>query len=250
MPRRVAHIDMRDLVVGHRERRARAGVERLAPVLLAAYREQARRAQRAVDVDRVGRRRDAVFRDHDHPPPLALRRLDQLAAERVDLAEVLLQPRDARGPARGAAGRSRGAAGRRASASACRVAITCSVASRDPSVEEMSATGPQNLKSGNCPSLAFELVAQLRRVGVVVGDLAAVGRIHRPRRRRTSRRAEYMLYHQNILAQVKAGSRALPASQTFSPATSPFDCRQSRPPPGRGNTSRWPRRRGRTAAGR
>ena len=38
---------------------------------------------------------------------------------------------------------------------------------------------------------------------------------------------EYMLYHQNILAQVKAGSRALPASQIFSPATSPSGWRQS-----------------------
>src|SRR5262245_22056303 len=36
-----------------------------------------------------------------------------------------------------------------------------------------------------------------------------------------------MLYHQNILAQVKSGSRRLPASQTFSPAISPFDWRHS-----------------------
>src|SRR5262245_1753275 len=38
---------------------------------------------------------------------------------------------------------------------------------------------------------------------------------------------EYMLYHQNMLAQVKAESRFLPASQTFSPATRWFDCRHS-----------------------
>ena len=38
---------------------------------------------------------------------------------------------------------------------------------------------------------------------------------------------EYMLYHQNILAQVKPGSRACAASQIFSPATSRFDCRHS-----------------------
>ena len=37
----------------------------------------------------------------------------------------------------------------------------------------------------------------------------------------------YMLYHQNILAQVNSGSRALPASQIFSPPTSLFDWRQS-----------------------
>ena len=36
-----------------------------------------------------------------------------------------------------------------------------------------------------------------------------------------------MLYHQNRLAQVKDGSRRLPASQIFSPATRRFDCRQS-----------------------
>src|SRR5690349_881083 len=38
---------------------------------------------------------------------------------------------------------------------------------------------------------------------------------------------EYMLYHQNSLAQVNAGSRRRPLSQTFSPATSRFDCRHS-----------------------
>src|SRR5688500_3253864 len=36
-----------------------------------------------------------------------------------------------------------------------------------------------------------------------------------------------MLYHQNILAQVKLGSRFLPASQIFSPLTRWFDCRHS-----------------------
>ena len=36
-----------------------------------------------------------------------------------------------------------------------------------------------------------------------------------------------MLYHQNMLAQVKAGSRRLAVSQIFSPPTSRFDCRQS-----------------------
>src|SRR5215472_8548411 len=38
---------------------------------------------------------------------------------------------------------------------------------------------------------------------------------------------EYMLYHQNILAQVKAGSRAFAASHTFSPATRAADWRQN-----------------------
>ena len=38
---------------------------------------------------------------------------------------------------------------------------------------------------------------------------------------------EYMLYHQNSLAQVKAGSRRFAASHTFSPPTSRFDWRHS-----------------------
>jgi hypothetical protein len=38
---------------------------------------------------------------------------------------------------------------------------------------------------------------------------------------------EYMLYHQNILAQVKRASRALAASQIFSPHTRRFDWRHS-----------------------
>src|SRR5438105_2742314 len=38
---------------------------------------------------------------------------------------------------------------------------------------------------------------------------------------------EYMLYHQNIFAQVKLGSRRLAASQIFSPVTSLFDWRHS-----------------------
>ena len=36
-----------------------------------------------------------------------------------------------------------------------------------------------------------------------------------------------MLYHQNRLAVVNAGSRRLPASQIFSPLTRRFDCRHS-----------------------
>src|SRR5688500_3649282 len=36
-----------------------------------------------------------------------------------------------------------------------------------------------------------------------------------------------MLYHQNILAQVNAGSRRLPASHIFSPVISRLDWRQS-----------------------
>src|SRR6516165_8296942 len=44
----------------------------------------------------------------------------------------------------------------------------------------------------------------------------------------TAKSAElYMLYHQKSLAQVKAGSRFLAASHTFSPETSAFDCRHS-----------------------
>jgi hypothetical protein len=36
-----------------------------------------------------------------------------------------------------------------------------------------------------------------------------------------------MLYHQNMLAQVNAGSRRLAASHIFSPLTRRFDCRHS-----------------------
>ena len=38
---------------------------------------------------------------------------------------------------------------------------------------------------------------------------------------------EYMLYHQKSFAQVKPGTWRRAASQTFSPATRRFDCRQS-----------------------
>src|SRR3970282_2357847 len=38
---------------------------------------------------------------------------------------------------------------------------------------------------------------------------------------------EYMLYHQNIFAQVNRGSRARAASQIFSPATRRLDWRHS-----------------------
>src|SRR5215216_3834143 len=37
----------------------------------------------------------------------------------------------------------------------------------------------------------------------------------------------YMLYHQDSLAQVKLGSRRLASSHSFSPVTSPFDCRHN-----------------------
>src|SRR5262245_49819989 len=38
---------------------------------------------------------------------------------------------------------------------------------------------------------------------------------------------EYMLYHQNRLAQVNAGSRSRPSSQTFLASTRRFDWRQN-----------------------
>ena len=41
----------------------------------------------------AGHRRDAVFGDHDDPGAVALGRRDQLARERVDLLEVLLEAR-------------------------------------------------------------------------------------------------------------------------------------------------------------
>ena len=38
---------------------------------------------------------------------------------------------------------------------------------------------------------------------------------------------EYMLYHQNMFAQVSDGSRLRAVSQTFSPETKRFDCFQN-----------------------
>ena len=67
---------------------------------------------------------------------------------------------------------------------------------------------------------------QLGRLAVVVGILRpSAGYIGRGVALKST--LEYMLYHQNRLAQVKPGSRRLPASQSFSPAIKRFDCRHS-----------------------
>ena len=88
----VLHVDVGDLVVRHRERVAGAGVEHVAPELR-AHAHQACLAQRAIHVHRAGDRRDAVLRNHDHVAPAALGLRDELAAHRVHLLEILLQPR-------------------------------------------------------------------------------------------------------------------------------------------------------------
>ena len=87
-------------------------------------------------------------------------------------------------------------------------ASTCLAASAIHFVESIDAAGPQNLNSGNWPSSACSAVAQVAGLRVAVGDLAAVGRVHRPRRHRhVGRRV-----HREPPAEVRAGDarRRLP----------------------------------------
>ena len=81
---------MRHLVVGERERARRPGVQQLAAELEPDL-DQPGRAQGPVDVHGIADRRDAVLRDDDDAGAIPLRLLDQLAAEAVDLLQVLLQ---------------------------------------------------------------------------------------------------------------------------------------------------------------
>ena len=82
------------------------------------------------------------------------------------------------------------------------------------------------LEQGEHAELGAELVAQLRGMGVVVGDLAAVGGIHRARRRAPVRRGVHVVPPEHLGAgEVRV--RALPASQIFSPPTRRFDWRHS-----------------------
>ncbi len=64
-PPLIVDVDVRDLVIGDRKRRARARVEHLESQLL-AHRNHPVLAQHAVEVDRRRDLDDAVLRQHDH----------------------------------------------------------------------------------------------------------------------------------------------------------------------------------------
>ena len=176
---RVVHVDMGDLVVGHREGTRGPGVEHVAPEFV-LYRQPPVGTQHPVQVDGACYRDNAVFGHHHHADSPRFEELDQLARHRVDGGQFGRQGRvggaeflqrvievgqvnEVEGggvplldPARGprdppAAGDPRSRAPER------------------PERERPQLVGP------------LDLEPQVRRGGVDVEDLAPVRRIHRPR---------------------------------------------------------------------
>src|SRR4029077_1063618 len=87
-PPLIVDVDVRDLVIDDRKRRARARVEDLESQLLPDG-NHSRVSQHAVDVD--GRRdlHDAVLREHDGPYAPAFVELDQLANHGVYRTQII-----------------------------------------------------------------------------------------------------------------------------------------------------------------
>ena len=144
-----------------------------------------------------------VFREHDDRGAARLRRTRSVRADVVDLADVVERRADRRD--RRAAGCSRDAAGRRASASAGTSASTSFAASAIHRVDAIDARGPQKSNSGNVPSVACSSSRRPAGARVDVGQLAPVGRIHRPRRDAVVRRR----IHVEPPEQVRAGERRI-----------------------------------------
>ena len=150
--------------------------------------------------------------------------------------------------ARGAAGRSPGAAGRPASASAAACCSTCSALSAIQRLDAMSAAGPQKLEQRERAEAPCSSSRSAGGMGVDVGQLAAVGQVHRPRRDGEVDRGVHVVPPEQLGAGEASGraagrpprpSRRPPAGSTAATARSPT---------GRGSTSRCPRCRARAAA--
>ena len=84
-PRPVVHVDVRDLVIGDGERRARPGIEHLAG--RAPRRTAIRPRSRSARLMCTGRdtSHEAVLRQHDDPRAARFVELDQIAGDVVDL---------------------------------------------------------------------------------------------------------------------------------------------------------------------
>src|SRR5262245_51969062 len=90
----------------------------------------------------------------------------------------------------------------------------------------MSVAGPQNLNNGNCPSSACSWARRSPGEVQTSGSLRpSEGYIGRGVTAQST--DEYMLNHQQTLAQVKAGSRARARSQILGAWTRRLDWRQN-----------------------
>ena len=190
--RGILHIDMGDLVIGHCEGLRRAGIEDFAAMLLGAHGDQPGRAQGAVDMHSVGGGRDAVFRDHDDTLTGGVGMGDEVSAERIHLAQIALQAgmREVRPePLQVVVEMRQVGEGQRGLARLhhvlCRLGDPVrrgDVGQRTPEPEERELA-----------ELGVQFVMEFRGIGVVVGDLAAIGGVHRARGRRVIRRSVHVV---------------------------------------------------------
>ena len=112
----------------------------------------------------------------------------------------------------------------------------------------MSAPGPQKWNSGNSPSAALQLVAQLGRMGVDVGSLRPSAGYIGPRRDRPVRRRVHVVPPEQLGAGERRVAPCAPPPTASRPPPAGSIAATARPRPDRGSTSRWPRCRARAAA--
>ena len=176
----IGHVDVGDLVVGHGERAGRPRVQVLHPGL-GVNPQQARPAQRPVDVHRAARRGDAVLRQRHHGRAPRQASVEQRREHRVQ------------GPGSGRGRRRVGAEPlevvvemRHVYQRQVRIVPRHDALSgpADPLRRRDPGTGAPVAEQRERAERSGEPVAQTGRVGVAVRFLAAIGVIDRPRRHR------------------------------------------------------------------
>ena len=239
---------MRDLVIADREGARGDRVQHLGPVLL-AHGEEAGVAERPVEVHRRVDGRDAVFGQHQDVQAFGLGGSDEVAGGRVEVGERL---------------RHRRMGGVRPMALHVVVEVR-QVDERerrpvgadhvprglgDPPRRGDGRAGTPELEQRERPELLRERVAQSRRLGVAVGELAPVGLVDRARRRADLEAAGHVVPPEQVgagegriapLARPPRSSRRRRAGSTAA---------RTRSPSGRGTASRCRRCRAGAAGAR
>ena len=177
---RPGHVDVRDLVIGERERIGCAGIKLIAPKFI-THPQPAGLTQRAIDMHRPRDRSDAVLRKRNHMHSAAPRSIDQLAADFVHLGHVAHNGRMRRTEALQVVIQMRQIHQRQ-----CRLMLLQHMQRRlaNPARGNNVSRRPPEAKQWKLAEFSLQFVAQSGRVGMDIGQLAPIGRIHRSRRDR------------------------------------------------------------------
>ena len=181
--------------------------------------------------------------------PLRFCLLDQLAGDGVDVAQILGQAGIVRvgSPLLQAVVEMRQVAERQR-----RLPRAADVqrGARDPAARLDRGHRPPEAEQREGAERAVELVAQLGRLGIVVRNLAPVGRIHRPRRRADVDGGIHIVPPEHVGAGEGGVASACPPPRPSRPRSDGWIAAKATLRPARGSTSRWPRRHGRREGGR